>query len=318
MLTIKNLAPACRSVSARGRGSAEAPPTSRMRAVLANQRCARSGKAGLLRPLRKCLRGAFRWPAASLWECCRYSLYLSKQNLIMAPTGRKGTGRPGRRVVKDQDREASGTEDKKDLSGSEPNGKEEGKSPVTDKDGRKRPSAGSTEEELGAEVENMFEILGGDITKALLEKRRRLETNTNASLKLSNQKVENAWKTEKEQRQDRTVQCSQQLSTFFQQWDTDVQKAEEQEQSLTNLFREQQKIFQHYRIVQGQRLKAIKMMYEQFVKSLEDLEKSYDSAFDEAQSELKEELALLQKKLLMDTHQEEVKIVRESLKSLIQ
>lgn len=44
----------------------------------------------------------------------------------MAPTGRKGTGRPGRRVVKDQDREASDTEDKKDLSGSELDGKEEG------------------------------------------------------------------------------------------------------------------------------------------------------------------------------------------------
>ncbi|XP_064134568.1 synaptonemal complex protein 3-like [Loxodonta africana] len=287
-----------------------------MRAVLANQRCARSSKAGLLRPLRKCLRGASRWPAASLWECCRYSLYLSKQNLIMAPTGRKGTGRPGRRVVKDQDREASGTEDKKDLSGSELDGKEEGKSPVTDKDGRKRPSAGSVEEELGAEVQDMLERFKADIQKTLIAKRRRFEMNTNASVKSSNEKIEHVWKTQKEQWQKLTHEYSQQFLALFQQWDIDMKKAEEREVKLTVMIQQQQRILQQTRILQNQTLKAVKTLYEQFVKNVEDMEKNHEDILTQAQSELRKDMASLQNKILVESQWQEMAIVRKTLRSL--
>lgn len=52
----------------------------------------------------------------------------------------------------------------------------------------------------------------------------------------------------------------------LQQWELDIQKFEEQGEKLSNLFRQQQKIFQQSRIVQSQRMKAIKQIHEQFIK----------------------------------------------------
>ncbi|KFO75892.1 Synaptonemal complex protein 3 [Cuculus canorus] len=167
------------------------------------------------------------------------------------------------------------------------------------------------------EVQNMLERFGADINKALLAKRKRLEMYTKASLKTSNQKIENVWKTQQEQRQKLNHEFSQQFLTLFQQWDVDVQKAEEQEEKLANMFRQQQKVFQQTRIVQSQRLKTIKQLYDQFLKSMEELEKSNESLLAGAQSELRKEMTMLQKKIMMDTQQQEMASVRKSLQSML-
>uniref|UniRef100_G1NK96 XLR/SYCP3/FAM9 domain-containing protein n=1 Tax=Meleagris gallopavo TaxID=9103 RepID=G1NK96_MELGA len=167
----------------------------------------------------------------------------------------------------------------------------------------------------------LAELVGGlevltDINKALLAKRKRLEMYTKASLKTSNQKIEHVWKTQQEQRQKLNHEFSQQFLTVFQQWDADVQKAEEQEEKL-NMFRQQQKVFQQARIVQSQRLKTIKQLYEQFLKSMEDLEKNNETLLAGAQNELRKEMAMLQKKIMMDTQQQEMATVRKSLQSML-
>ncbi|XP_068801188.1 synaptonemal complex protein 3 isoform X3 [Struthio camelus] len=143
-----------------------------------------------------------------------------------------------------------------------------GETPVVDKHGKKRPlvTPHVVSDDVGGEVQNMLERFGADINKALLAKRKRLEMYTKASLKTSNQKIEHVWKTQQEQRQKLNHEYSQQFLTLFQQWDVDVQKAEEQEEKLANMFRQQQKVFQQARIVQSQRLKTIKQLYEQFLK----------------------------------------------------
>ncbi|XP_023983149.1 synaptonemal complex protein 3 isoform X1 [Physeter macrocephalus] len=219
----------------------------------------------------------------------------------MVPSGRKHTGKSGKISMEDQVLKGYDFEkaDKKDLSGSEED-VIEGKTAVLDKHGKKRTSAGIVED-MGGEVQNMLERFGADINKALLAKRKRLETYTKASLKTSNQKIENVWKTQQEQRQKLNQEYSQQFLTLFQQWDIDVQKAEEQEEKLANMFRQQQKVFQQSRIVQSQRLKTIKQLYEQFIKSMEDLEKSHDYLLTGAQNELRKEMAMLQKKIMMET-----------------
>ncbi|XP_069083636.1 synaptonemal complex protein 3 [Pleurodeles waltl] len=111
-------------------------------------------------------------------------------------------------------------------------------------------------------------LVFADISKALLAKRKRLEMYTKASLKTSNQKIENVWKIQQEQRQKLNTEYSQQFLTLFQQWEMDVQKAEEQEEKIT---------------------------------SMDDLEKSHESLLTGAQNELKKEMAMLQKKIMMDT-----------------
>ncbi|KAJ8791568.1 hypothetical protein J1605_020290 [Eschrichtius robustus] len=208
----------------------------------------------------------------------------------MVPSGRKHTGKSGKTSMEDQVIRGYDFEkaDKKRLSGSEED-VTEGKIPVLDKHGKKRTSAGIVED-MGGEVQNMLERFGvfifniADINKALLAKRKRLEMYTKASLKTSNQKIENVWKTQQEQRQKLNQEYSQQFLTLFQQWDIDVKKAEEQEEKLA---------------------------------SMEDLEKNHDYLLTGAQNELRKEMAMLQKKIMMETQQQEMASVRKSLQSML-
>ncbi|KFW90626.1 Synaptonemal complex protein 3 [Phalacrocorax carbo] len=221
----------------------------------------------------------------------------------MAPSGRKHGGKASKPAQEDQAMPAYDfQEERKELSGSEEDTRE---------------GACIFFLFLMGEVQNMLERFGADINKALLAKRKRLEMYTKASLKTSNQKIEHVWKTQQEQRQKLNHEFSQQFLTLFQQWDVDVQKAEEQEEKLANMFRQQQKVFQQARIVQSQRLKTIKQVYEQFLKSMEELEKSNENLLAGAQSELRKEMAMLQKKIMMDTQQQEMATVRKSLQSML-
>uniref|UniRef100_A0A663LNL3 XLR/SYCP3/FAM9 domain-containing protein n=1 Tax=Athene cunicularia TaxID=194338 RepID=A0A663LNL3_ATHCN len=220
----------------------------------------------------------------------------------MAPSGRKHGGKAAKTAQENQAIPAYDfQEERKDLSGSEEDIREGAYIIIF----------------LMGEVQNMLERFGADINKALLAKRKRLEMYTKASLKTSNQKIEHVWKTQQEQRQKLNHEFSQQFLTLFQQWDIDVQKAEEQEEKLTNIFRQQQKVFQQARIVQSQRLKTIKQLYDQFLKSMEELEKNNENLLAGAQSELRKEMAMLQKKIMMDTQQQEMATVRKSLQSML-
>ncbi|XP_052021733.1 synaptonemal complex protein 3 [Apodemus sylvaticus] len=239
---------------------------------------------------------------------------LSK-HLKMVPGGRKHSGKSGKPPLVDQAKKVFDFEkEDKDLSGSEEDVGDE-KTAVIDKHGKKR-SAGIIED-VGGEVQNMLEKFGADINKALLAKRKRIEMYTKASFKASNQKIEQIWKTQQEEIQKLNNEYSQQLMSMLQQWELEMQKFEEQGEKLTNLFRQQQKNFQQSRIVQSQRMKAIKQIHEQFIKNLEDVEKANDNLFTGTQSELKKEMAMLQKKVMMETQQQEMANVRKSLQSML-
>uniref|UniRef100_A0A0D9SBJ0 XLR/SYCP3/FAM9 domain-containing protein n=1 Tax=Chlorocebus sabaeus TaxID=60711 RepID=A0A0D9SBJ0_CHLSB len=235
----------------------------------------------------------------------------------MVSSGKKYSRKSGKLSMEDQFTRAYDfeTEDKKDLSGSEED-VIEGKTAVIEK-GRKERSSAGVVEDMGGEVQNMLEGVGVDINKALLAKRKRLETYTKVSLKTSNQKIEHVWKTQQDQRQKLNQEYSQQFLTSFQQWDLDMQKAEEQEEKILNMFLQQQKILQQSRIVQSQRLKTIRQLYEQFIKSMEELEKNHDNLLTGAQNEFKKERAMLQKKIMMEIQQQEIASVWKSLQSML-
>uniref|UniRef100_A0A3Q0RJ25 Synaptonemal complex protein 3 n=1 Tax=Amphilophus citrinellus TaxID=61819 RepID=A0A3Q0RJ25_AMPCI len=204
-------------------------------------------------------------------------------------------------------------DEKKELSGSEDEVREG------------EPSVGVTWMTSGAdfkvlhlnEVQSMLERFGADISKVMQAKKKRLECLTKNYMKGSQQKLEQLWNNYYSQRQKITQQYSQQVSSALQQWETEAQRAEEQEEKLNNLFRQQQKILQQARVVRNQKLKTVKELYEQFVKNMEDMEKSHESFLQGAQQELRKEMASLQKKILMDTQQQEMATVRKSLKSML-
>ncbi|KFO30295.1 Synaptonemal complex protein 3 [Fukomys damarensis] len=205
----------------------------------------------------------------------------------MVPAGRKHPGKAGKAPTEEQPGKAFGSDRVvRGLSGSEEEDEEDSAS-------------------------------AADINKALLAKRKRLEVYTKASFKSSSQKIEHVWKTQQEQRQKLNQEFSEQFLAVFQQWDADLKKAEEQEEKLVSIMRQQQKVFQQSRAVQNQRLKTVRQLYEQYVKSLEDLEKNHDNLLNGTQNELKKEMAMLQKKIMMETQQQEMASVRKSLQSML-
>uniref|UniRef100_A0A4X1SZT1 XLR/SYCP3/FAM9 domain-containing protein n=1 Tax=Sus scrofa TaxID=9823 RepID=A0A4X1SZT1_PIG len=153
--------------------------------------------------------------------------------------------------------------------------------------------------------------------RALIAKRKKFEMNTKASIKTAKEKIDRVWKTQQEQRQNLHLEYSQQFQTLFREWDIDIQKAQEQEEKLANMFQEQRKSLQQARIVQNQRLKKIQNLYEQFLKSMEELEKDHDRLLTDEQNEVRQEMAKLQDKIMVETQQQELAIVQKSLQSLL-
>ncbi|XP_070763823.1 synaptonemal complex protein 3 [Enoplosus armatus] len=210
-------------------------------------------------------------------------------------------------------------DEKKELSGSEEDVRED-ETPKVDKLAKKRPATDFEEEApcaVGNEVQSMLEKFGADISKVMQAKKKRLESLTKNYMKGSQHKLEQLWNNYHTQRQKMTQQYSQQVSSALQQWEAEAQRSEEQEEKLNNLFRQQQKILQQARVVQNQKLKTVRELYEQFVKNMEDMENSHEAFLQGAQQELRKEMATLQKKILMDTQQQEMATVRKSLQSML-
>ena len=68
-----------------------------------------------------------------------------------------------------------------------------------------------------------------------------------------------------------------------------------------NLYKQQQKLFQQQRIVQGQRLKRVRQLHEDYTKNLQEMQRSHDAQQISVQEQLRKEVNMLQKKILSDT-----------------
>ncbi|XP_001927616.4 synaptonemal complex protein 3-like isoform X2 [Sus scrofa] len=237
----------------------------------------------------------------------------------MAPAARRRLRKPVRAPpMEPRGMEVYDVEGQESRGPSGPEDVPEGNNPATDDNqGGISPSPGTSEDDVGNELRNMLERFEGDIKKVLHAKRKRFITNTNSSVKTINQKIEHVWKTQEEQRQKLYREYSQQFVTLFLEWDISVQKTKEEEEKLANLCHEQQKIFQQARIVQSRRLKKIKNLYDQFLKSMADFEKDHEHLLTDEQSEVRQGMAMLQDTIVMETQQQELAIVRKSLQSLL-
>ena len=94
---------------------------------------------------------------------------------------------------------------------------------------------------------------------------------------------------------------TKQILTVLSQFESDISKAKEEEEGLKELMKKTEKMFQQQRIVQTQRMKTIRKLHEQYMKGLHELDSVHEGQQAAMQSELKKEMALLQKKILMET-----------------
>ncbi|KAJ0022681.1 hypothetical protein NQD34_014815 [Periophthalmus magnuspinnatus] len=170
---------------------------------------------------------------------------------------------------------------------------------------------------VGTGFQSMLEQFGSDISKAVQAKKKRLEVLTNNYMKGSQHKLEQLWSTHQKQRQKLTQQYSQQVSQTLQLWEAEVQRGEEQEERMNNLFKQQIKVLQQARAAQSLKLKSVRDLYEVFVNNIEEIQKSHHTFLQGATQELRKEMNTLQKKILMDTQQQEMANVRKSLTSML-
>ncbi|XP_050997868.1 synaptonemal complex protein 3-like [Acomys russatus] len=171
--------------------------------------------------------------------------------------------------------------------------------------------------DAGEKVEVILGKIGGDINRALSAKRHRLETTTKESCEGIDQKLKQVWKSHEDAMEKLNEESAQLFINLFEQWNSDFQKLREQCDKLKNDFQQEEAIFQRSRFIQNQRLKTIKQVHEQFLKNLEDLEKKNDNMLISIQSEIKEEMNKLRKKILRESQQQEMANVRQSLQSIL-
>ncbi|KAM9443796.1 synaptonemal complex protein 3-like isoform 2-T5 [Clarias gariepinus] len=184
----------------------------------------------------------------------------------------------------------------------------------------KRKRRSSTDRSLAVsrsgEVNAMLDVFRVEINKSFVAKRKCLESFTSSSLKTSQQKIEALWRSQQGERAQVCEDYGAQFQAVFQQWESDVQRNKDQEKKLTSLFQRQQVMFQQMRASQMERLKMLKETVDQYIKSTQELQDAHEKQSIAAMSELRQEVALLQKKIFMNT-QEEMASVRNALHAML-
>ncbi|XP_062842545.1 synaptonemal complex protein 3-like isoform X4 [Trichomycterus rosablanca] len=166
-------------------------------------------------------------------------------------------------------------------------------------------------------MKTMLDSFRADINKSFVAKRKCLESLTSSALKTSQQKIEELWRCHQKERAQICEDYSSQFSSEFQQWDTDIQKSKDQDKKLMSLFQHLQMMFQQMRASQNQRLKTLKQLVDHYAKSSQELQEAHEDQNTAALNDLRQEIALLQKKILMSAQQEEMASVRKALHSML-
>ncbi|XP_031229661.1 synaptonemal complex protein 3-like [Mastomys coucha] len=153
----------------------------------------------------------------------------------------------------------------------------------------------------GEKVEVILGKIAGDINRALSAKKQRMETNARQSFEGVEQKMKEVWNSHEDAMAQLNEETAQAFAKLFEQWNEDFKKFREKHEKLVNDFKQQEKVFQKSRFIQNQRLRTIKQVHEDFLKNLEDLEKRNDVLLTGTQSELKEEINKLRRKVLTES-----------------
>ncbi|XP_037367693.2 synaptonemal complex protein 3-like [Talpa occidentalis] len=208
------------------------------------------------------------------------------------------------------------SEEGRDLSEAE--AEQRGSSPAVDDDSWEEVhSTGTFAEDMRKELREMLEKFKEDIAKVHHEKRKSFQRNTDASIRAIYQKIEHIWKIQDEQRQKLFQEYSQQFLTLFQEWNIDVQKVKEEEEKLANLIQEQKNFFQQTRMLHHERQKKLNSLYEEFLKSMEDLDKDQEHLIMDENGELRQEMAALQNNIMIQSQEQDMAVVRNYLQSML-
>lgn len=165
---------------------------------------------------------------------------------------------------------------------------------------------------MGDEIKTLLRGIEGDYNKIFLAKKKRFLRDTNAFQKLGQTR-----KKQKEQRQKIFHKYSKQFQTVFQALDMDVKKTKEEEEKLAVLLHEHQKLFYQARVAHTRRLKKFVHLYCSFLKGVKDLDKAHEHFLTNENSELRQEMANLENRILEEDKEHDLAFIRTSLQSLL-
>ncbi|KAF6390903.1 hypothetical protein mRhiFer1_016442 [Rhinolophus ferrumequinum] len=192
-----------------------------------------------------------------------------------------------------------------------------GQNAVTDNNEGASSSSGTFTEDVGNEFQNMLQGLEGDIREVFRTKRKKFEMDTKAFSKNIIHIIGQAVENQQEERQELFLKYSQQFRTLFQALDADVRKTKEEEANLGILLHEHRKLFYQSRVAQKQRMKSFLQLYNNFIKSMEDLDEVHEYVFTKKDSSLRQEMAEMGNNIMKEAKQYDLAIIETILRSLV-
>nr|XP_002125203.2 synaptonemal complex protein 3-like [Ciona intestinalis] len=169
------------------------------------------------------------------------------------------------------------------------------------------------DEQPVASILNQF---GSDIKKSISSKRRKLEAFTKQCC-AAREKLDSVLENQKKDRSTLNEEYKKQISSVINQWETDIDKAKENEEKLNNLLTQQMKLITQVRVVQTQRFKSIKQLHDQYIKSVGTVNETHSQQHKDVNKEIDKELSNLQKKYLLESRNQEMATMRKSLHSML-
>ncbi|GBN10450.1 Synaptonemal complex protein 3 [Araneus ventricosus] len=189
----------------------------------------------------------------------------------------------------------------------------------SDKDSQKSllDTEGEPAQDFSGGMTKLLDRFNSDLNKTMLAKRKKLEQFTQESTKSTAKKVLETNKMQSAERKKLIQQFQNQMYAVINQSETEMEKLKDAEEKLQKALVQQQKHQQQIRIAHSQRLKVLKDLSEEFCKGMTELEESHVEQYSAVHNELRKEMAILQKKILMDIQQQEMMNIRKQLKSLL-
>ncbi|XP_055937248.1 synaptonemal complex protein 3-like [Argiope bruennichi] len=172
-------------------------------------------------------------------------------------------------------------------------------------------------QDFSGSMSKLLERFSTDLNKTMLAKRKKLEQFTQESTKTTTKKVLETNKTQSAERKKLIQEFQNQMYAVINQGEAEIEKLKDADEKLQKALVQQQKHQQQIRIAHSQRLKALKGLSEEFCKGMTELEESHVQQYSAVHNELRKEMSILQKKILMDIQQQEMLNVRKQLKQLL-
>ncbi|XP_007606080.1 synaptonemal complex protein 3-like isoform X1, partial [Cricetulus griseus] len=137
----------------------------------------------------------------------------------------------------------------------------------------------------------------GELTKSYLAKRKQFRKGVKTSMNVLNRKLLYIYKTQQKERRMLHSKYSQMFVPLFQQWEKDVMKVEQEEESFVNAYEQHVESLKKSAMAQKATIDEAKKISDQFLQSVKDLEDNHLRLDAVEQCTMEEEMENLKMKL---------------------